>query len=75
MWLQKTDLKRSRFVILLCIECPGLNLDMGVAHLEIHMMTYFLNTANILDPWPFPHRYHHSPWPVDVTELFPQLCC
>ena len=25
--------------------------------------------------WPFPHRYHHSPWPVDVTELFPRFCC
>ena len=25
--------------------------------------------------WPFPHRYRHSPWPVDVTELFPRLCC
>ena len=24
--------------------------------------------------WPFPHRYHHSPWPVDVTELFPRFC-
>ena len=20
--------------------------------------------------WPFPHRYRHSPWPVDVTEVF-----
>ena len=25
--------------------------------------------------WRFPHRYRHSPWPVDVTELFPRLCC
>ena len=25
--------------------------------------------------WPFPHRYRHSPWPVDVTELFPPFCC
>ena len=25
--------------------------------------------------WPFPHRYCHSPWPVDVTELFPRFCC
>ena len=25
--------------------------------------------------WPFPHRYRHSPWPVDVTELFPRFCC
>ena len=25
--------------------------------------------------WPFPHRYHHSPWSVDVTELFPRFCC
>ena len=23
----------------------------------------------------FPHRYHHSPWPVDVTELFPWFGC
>ena len=23
--------------------------------------------------WPFPHRYRHSPWPVDVTELFPRF--
>ena len=22
-----------------------------------------------------PHRYRHSPWPVDVTELFPRCCC
>ena len=25
--------------------------------------------------WPLPHRYRHSPWPVDVTELFPRFCC
>ena len=25
--------------------------------------------------WLFPHRYRHSPWPVDVTELFPRFCC
>ena len=25
--------------------------------------------------WPFPHRYRHSPWPVDVMELFPRFCC
>ena len=25
--------------------------------------------------WPFPHRYRHSPWPVDVTELFARFCC
>ena len=25
--------------------------------------------------WPVPHRYHHSPSPVDVTELFPRFCC
>ena len=25
--------------------------------------------------WPFPNRYRHSPWPVDVTELFPRFCC
>ena len=25
--------------------------------------------------WPFPHRYLHSPWPVDVTELFHRVCC
>ena len=25
--------------------------------------------------WPFPHWYRHSPWPVDVTELFPRFCC
>ena len=25
--------------------------------------------------WPFSHRYRHSPWPVDVTELFPRFCC
>ena len=25
--------------------------------------------------WPFPHRYRHSPWPVDVTKLFPRFCC
>ena len=25
--------------------------------------------------WPSPHRYRHSPWPVDVTELFPLFCC
>ena len=25
--------------------------------------------------WPTPHRYRHSPWPVDVTELFPRFCC
>ena len=25
--------------------------------------------------WPFPHRYRHCPWPVDVTELFPRFCC
>ena len=24
---------------------------------------------------PLPHRYRHSPWPVDVTELFPRVCC
>ena len=24
---------------------------------------------------PFPHRYRHSPWPFDVTELFPRFCC
>ena len=24
---------------------------------------------------PFPHRCRHSPWPVDVTELFPRFCC
>ena len=23
----------------------------------------------------FSHRYRHSPWPADVTELFPQFCC
>ena len=23
--------------------------------------------------WPSPHRYRHSPWPVDVTELFPRF--
>ena len=25
--------------------------------------------------WPFPHRYRHSPWPVDVMELFHRFCC
>ena len=25
--------------------------------------------------WPSPHRYRHSPWPVDVIELFPRFCC
>ena len=25
--------------------------------------------------WPFPHRYRHSPRPVDVTEVFPRFCC
>ena len=25
--------------------------------------------------WLFPYRYRHSPWPVNVTELFPQFCC
>ena len=25
--------------------------------------------------WLFPHRYRHSPWPVDVTELFSRFCC
>ena len=25
--------------------------------------------------WPFSHRYRHSPWPVDVTEMFPRFCC
>ena len=25
--------------------------------------------------WRFSHRYRHSPWPVDVTELFPRFCC
>ena len=25
--------------------------------------------------WPFPHRYRHSPWLVDVTEQFPRFCC
>ena len=25
--------------------------------------------------WPFPHRYQHARWPVDVMELFPQLGC
>ena len=30
---------------------------------------------NISFTWPFPHRYSHAPWPVDVTELFPQFCC
>ena len=24
---------------------------------------------------PVPHRYCHSPWPVDVAELFPRFCC
>ena len=25
--------------------------------------------------WPFLHRYRHSPWPVDVMELFPRVFC
>ena len=25
--------------------------------------------------WSVPHRYRHSPWPVDVTELFHRFCC
>ena len=25
--------------------------------------------------WPFPHRYLHARWPVDVMELFPRFCC
>ena len=25
--------------------------------------------------WPFPHRYCHSTWPVDGTELVLQFCC
>ena len=25
--------------------------------------------------WLFPHRYRHSPWSVDVTELLPRFCC
>ena len=24
---------------------------------------------------PFPHRHRHARWPVDVTELFLQVCC
>ena len=24
--------------------------------------------------WPFPHRYRHARWPVDITELFPRFC-
>ena len=24
--------------------------------------------------WPFPYRHRHTPWPVDVTELFPRFC-
>ena len=25
--------------------------------------------------WPIRHRYRPAPWPVDVTELFPRVCC
>ena len=25
--------------------------------------------------WPFPHRYRHAWWPVDVMELFLKFCC
>ena len=25
--------------------------------------------------WSFPHRYRHTWWPVDVTELFLRFCC
>ena len=25
--------------------------------------------------WPFPHRYRHPPWQVNVTELLDQFCC
>ena len=25
--------------------------------------------------WPFPHSDRHSPWPVNVKELFPRFCC
>ena len=49
------------------------NLPLSV-HLASALATFkkYLKTSLI---WPFPHRYRHSLWPVDVAELFPQFCC
>ena len=40
----------------------------AVATFKKYVKTHLFDLA-------FPHRYHHSPWPVDVRELFPQFCC
>ena len=40
----------------------------SVATFKKHLKTHLFDLA-------FPHRYRHSPWPVDVTELFPRFCC
>ena len=40
----------------------------SVATFKKYLKTHLFDLA-------FPHRYRHSPWPVDVTELFPRFCC
>ena len=40
----------------------------SVATFKKYLKTHLFDLA-------FPHRYRYSPWPVDVTELFPRFCC
>ena len=42
----------------------------SVATFMKYLKTHLFDLAS-----PPPHRYRHSPWPVDVTELFPRFCC
>ena len=50
------------------------NLPLSV-HSAISVATFKKHPKTHLFDLAFPHRYRHSPWAVDVTELFPRFCC
>ena len=44
-------------------------------NLSLSVRSAISSWRHIALTWPFPHRYRHAQWPVDVTELFPRFCC
>ena len=50
------------------------NLPLSV-HSAISVATFKKYLKTHIFELAFPHRYHHSQWPVDVTELFSRFCC
>ena len=65
----------AHFLFVQCEHsCSGIIdlLIMQYSSFSIHLRNIW---RHISSTWPFPHRYRHAWWPVDVMELFPRFCC